>query len=307
MAGPGPAGSGGQGGDRDLHLARRGRGHGQLLAVRGQREPRDPLRRLRHAQSAQMCLTPRRVEAQQVEHRTPRGSQPAPRVVRRPGQGNRVGRLRAENERAVVGSRRHHRELLECGRKDPRDRPAGGRAPHHRHSAAEAGLVGGRERDIVRRGAQGPAAAPRRGPRGLPAGHRHRQRDRGHHRRRGGQRGQPPGPSPSVPPGPVADDRAAAVQHGRAHVRQRLGGIGQMRPAPVQPAEGLLHDILGRRPVPEHRHRETRWRPAGCLHAGADIKQGSPRSGAVPTAASGRRAVSASGCDASSTPAGSQD
>ena len=63
---------------------------------------------------------------------------------------------------------------------------------------------------------------------------------------------QPGGGRHGRGPAVTAQLRAAAVQHRRPHIGQRLAGIGQLLPAPVQAGERLLHDVLGRLPLAEH-------------------------------------------------------
>jgi len=51
-------------------------------------------------------------------------------------------------------------------------------------------------------------------------------------------------PTRGSPPG-----RPAAVENARAQVPECLLGVGQVVPAPVQPAEGVLNNVLGEAPA----------------------------------------------------------
>ena len=47
-------------------------------------------------------------------------------------------------------------------------------------------------------------------------------------------------------------DLAAAVEHAGPDVAERLSRVDQGVPAPVQAEKGILHEVLGRRPVAGH-------------------------------------------------------
>jgi hypothetical protein len=53
-------------------------------------------------------------------------------------------------------------------------------------------------------------------------------------------------------PAAAAQRRPAVVDHAGPRVAQRLGGVREAVPAPVEPAERLLHRVLGGGPVAEH-------------------------------------------------------
>jgi hypothetical protein len=52
----------------------------------------------------------------------------------------------------------------------------------------------------------------------------------------------------------AAVHRPAAIQHAGPYVGEAAGRLAQAAPAPVQPLEGVLHDVLGGGQVADHHH-----------------------------------------------------
>jgi hypothetical protein len=57
---------------------------------------------------------------------------------------------------------------------------------------------------------------------------------------------------PALQPGLTAQLGPAPVHHGGAHAGQRVARIGQLMPLAEQPAECILHGVLGGGPAPQH-------------------------------------------------------
>lgn len=63
--------------------------------------------------------------------------------------------------------------------------------------------------------------------------------------------------APAARDDPAAQDAAAAVEHGRAHVREGAITVGAGQQVPgAELREDVLHDVLGRRPVAQHQRRQ---------------------------------------------------
>ena len=57
----------------------------------------------------------------------------------------------------------------------------------------------------------------------------------------------------AVPPsGVICSEAQAAVEHAGPDVAERLSRVDEGVPAPVQAEKGILHEVLGRRPVAGH-------------------------------------------------------